>query len=309
MSLALCPLPPPTFRVFTWVVASPSDPVTGFPGPTKPPEGLEVSTTRQLVLLQGLGSPLLSYAPGARAVERWPYADQESHRWVMFWEPGTDPTTQPGLILAVDQAAATGGVAFAVRVANTSDPPVTDFHASDYPPPPATLAGGTLLGAPFAAGRVSAVLCRPVIVRDWLFALVADEAGAASLGGWSLVAIAAQALPAAAAELQRLALLATPVPLRVFVGTADSGESPSVYQADDPSIGPFTIDGYDGTGPDSSGNCPLPGTFWGQTITGHFAGHTGSVVATPGTQPVLLIDLSVQSPAPDPAGAGPTPSA
>jgi hypothetical protein len=317
VSFAVCPLPPPTPSVFRWAVGA-----TG--SPAKYAQGLEVSTTRQLVLLQGLASPLVSYAPEAMVVERWPDAGDESHRWVTFWEPATDLTTQPGLILAVDQVAAPDtlplrvplppDVAFAVRVANTVDYSAADNAElsqglSGYPPPPATLIGGTLSLAPFAAGRVSAVLCQPLIVREWLFALIADETGAVWLGAWALATIAAKALPAAAAELQRLALLVTPVPLKVFVfATADSlGEPTSIVQADDPSTGPFTIDGYDGRlEPDDSGNCPLPGTFWGQTITGHFAGHTGSVVATPGTQPVLRINLYVQSPAPGPADAAKT---
>ena len=79
--VAAFPLPPPTPPSFRyWKVDGISwSPLMNLP------QGLEVSTTRQLLLLQGLASLLLAYAPAATTAERWPDSSDESRLWMMFW--------------------------------------------------------------------------------------------------------------------------------------------------------------------------------------------------------------------------------
>lgn len=274
-AVAACPLPPPTAPAFQAAAASPATAA----------QDLEVSTTRQLALLHGSELRLLAFAAGTAVADRWPADSVNGTAWAMFWEPPGDPTTQPGLVLTVEKAAATGDVAFAVLVANTVDDPAA-VPGSSYPSPPARLVTGTLALAPPSSRRASAVLVCPVIMQEQLFALVADETGAAQLNAWPLQTVAATALPAAVAELQRLDGLIPPVVLFVQLGA----------DADFPSGQRLVIAGLESQGVVvSDGQVTLPSQFWRRTINAtwpRFGGGilaAGSVLATPGTQPVLIM--------------------
>ena len=153
-------------------------------------------------------------APGTKVVDRWGPRNDAVPSWTFFWEADSDRAAEPGLILEVEQAATAGNAALSVYVANTVDAPQPQF-AAHYPPPPTALATYPLSLAPYAKGRVSAVLARPVMAQRQLFTLLADDEGNASLGAWPLEAICEAALPAAAVELQRLALLVEPIRLKV----------------------------------------------------------------------------------------------
>ena len=309
---AACPLPPPTAPVFQAPAAS----------PPAAAQGLEVSTTRQLALLNGSELRLLAFAPGTTVVDRWPAGSVAGPAWAMFWEPPGDPATQPGLVLTVEKAAAAGDVAFTVIVANTQDrPPVGVSYIwpfQPYPPPPAGLVTGTLTLAPPGSRRASAVLVCQVISQEQLYALVTDDTGAALLGAWPLTEVAKTALPAAAAELQRLALLDTAVQFTVIIpATIATIDDIDKYQigGSTASTLPFFIDGFGRawldfvypeinlgqSGPPQLA-CRVPGWFWGQTITGEWhradgsLAAQGSVLATPGTPLTLTLEITPAQP-------------
>jgi hypothetical protein len=256
---AACPLPAPTAPVFRAPLASP-------PSVT---ETLEVSSARQLALLGGSELRLLAFTPGAQAVDRWASGSEAGPSWAMFWEPATGPATQPGLIVTVGKATAPGDGGFTVLVANTVDQPY--IVTAPYPPAPTALVSGTLSLAS-GSGHASGVLTKPVIAGDELFALVADEAGAALLGVWPLQSMAATAVPAAVAELRRLEGLDNPVVVTVSIGGGDSsGEL-------------ITVQGVGQVRADTNSQISLPGRLWGQTITASWSNWQGSVAATPGDE-------------------------
>lgn len=300
-AIAACPLPTPTPPVFVAPGWNPARAALSF----------EVSSARQLVLLSGIQQRLLAFAPGTKVVDRWGPRNDAVPSWTLFWEADSDRAAEPGLILEVEQAATAGNAALSIYVANTVDPPQPQL-AAHYPPPPTALATYPLSLAPYAKGRVSAVLARPVMAQRQLFTLVADDKGNASLGAWPLEAICKAALPAAAVELQRLALLVEPIRLKVQTLhhiLLQSGDDISVPRTADPNraigvpgiedeqefaavtdtltltVGAVVIE----ITTDAGGWVTLDAQYHGQRASASYRGHSGSAQLS--TESVLTIDF------------------
>lgn len=189
-----------------------------------PPGGwkrYEIAAADKLVILtDGASSRLIAYGKEVKQRDRWGQRSPAVESHAVFWT-GTGRAASPPstpLTLEVDKARASGAadIGFRVVLANTVDTEIEPRFTPQYPPPACTLYANALEGPAAEPAPVTAILCKPVVMRNVLYC-VARFANPAKdmLLAYSIAPIQAQVAAQAAAELQKNTAEAKPIWLQI----------------------------------------------------------------------------------------------